>query len=335
MRIDPNPNSFSHSNEPAPTVSVVLSTFNGARFLAEQLDSLVEQRISEPLEILIRDDGSTDHTSEVLDQYRNAHPNLFRTVATNGRRIGPKESFIALLAEARGSYIAFCDQDDVWHRDKLARQLTALRELEARRSHDIPVLCCSDAEVTDAELNIIGPSYFLRHGLFLRDDREQRLARLLFRNYVIGATTMINRALADRCLIVPPEAIMHDWWAALIATCLGEVSVIRTPLIRYRQHTANAIGSRTRSFPRSPTEVRGYLTWTRKRTEACLRQARALAIAIDPDMTPGQRDLLGRYAEFGEQAKWRRAVTILATRAFKPGLLLNGVHMYACLRARP
>lgn len=335
MGKEPNSKSLSYSNELVPTVSVVLSTFNGARFLAEQLDSLVEQRISEPLEILIRDDGSTDHTSEVLDQYRKAYPNLFRTVATNGRRIGAKESFVALLAEARGSYIAFCDQDDVWHHDKLARQLAALRELEARRSPNMPLLCCSDAEVTDAELNIINPSYFLRHNIFLRDDREKRLARLLFRNYVIGATTMINRALAERCLIVPPEAIMHDWWAALIATCLGEVSVIRTPLIRYRQHAANAIGSRRRGFPLSPTEVRGYLTWARERTEDCLRQARALAIAIGPELTPGQRDMLGRYAEFGDQAKWRRVGTILATRAFKPGLLLNGVHMYACLRARP
>jgi glycosyltransferase involved in cell wall biosynthesis len=335
MRKEPISNSFSHSNEPAPTVSVVLSTYNGAGFLAEQLDSLLEQRIPERLEILVRDDGSTDRTSEVLDQYRNAHPNLFRTLAADGRRIGPKESFIALLAEARGSYIAFCDQDDVWHHDKLARQLAVLREIEARRGPGTPLLCCSDAEVTDAELNIISPSYFLRHSLFLRDDREQRLGRLLFRNYVIGATTMINRALADRCLIVPPEAIMHDWWAALIATCLGEVSVIRSPLIRYRQHTANAIGSRTRSFPRSPAEVRAYLTWARRRTEDCLRQARALAIAIDPHLTPGQRELLGRYAEFGEQAKWRRVLTILVTRAYKPGLLLNGVHMYACLSARP
>lgn len=315
-----------------PKIAVLLSTYNGERFLPEQLQSLRGQTVQD-FELVVRDDGSSDATLALLDQAATECPDQVRIVRDQHPRLGPKASFASLLGRTDARYVAFCDQDDFWQPDKLEKLLAAIEREEARHGVDTPVLACSDAAVTDAQLRVTDPSYFAKHRFSTADDRDLALPRLLFRNYAIGATTMINAALARRCRDMPGEAIMHDWWAALVACVAGRAVVVQEPLILYRQHGANAVGSKRRSLPRSAREAREALSWSQDSVARCVRQAQALYRAMGASANDEQRAVLERYSRFAAQSALGRAHTVFRTRAFKPGLALNGLHLYACMTA--
>lgn len=316
----------------SPRIDVLLSTYNGERYLGEQLQSLWEQTCQD-FTVLVRDDGSTDGTVALLRKAVVERPGRIQLVTDGESRLGPRDSFAKLMSIASAPYYAFCDQDDHWLPDKLALLLAAVQSVEQRRGTDCPVLCCSDVVVADEDLRATDPSYFAKHRISARDGRDLALRRLIFRNYAIGATTMINAALARQCTPVPHAAIMHDWWCALVATALGEAVVLSQPLMLYRQHGGNAIGSKRRGLPRSRRQAAEALAWSRTSVVRCVGQAQALRSKLAGRLNPSDRALLDAYADFDRQSPFRRAATILRTRAFKPGLALNSLHLYACLTA--
>lgn len=320
---------------PRPLIAVLLATYNGASYLREQLDSLWRQTCQD-FEVIVRDDGSTDATSEILRQAVEERPGRIHLFCDGLLRLGPKASFGVLLQQTDARWIAFCDQDDYWLPSKLARQVAKLKELEEQFGAATPLLCCSDAAVTDAQLQLAAPSYFAKHNISAVDGRDLALPRLLFRNYAIGATTMINAALAARCRTMPEEAVMHDWWCALVACVSGRSVVLADPLLQYRQHGSNAVGSRRRAMPRSSAELLEYLHWAQKMSARCVRQAQALYRATADDPGPARdtvKSVLQRYLSFATQSRLERAWTIMRTRSFKPGIALNALHLYACMTA--
>jgi glycosyltransferase involved in cell wall biosynthesis len=316
------------SNQP---IAILLSTFNGEKFLAEQLDSLWQQT-RQDFELFVRDDGSNDGTLQLLSAAAAERPGRMHIVGDYSKRLGPKRSFFSLLHHTDARYIAFCDQDDFWLPHKLERLVNATAQAESNLPTDAPVLCCSDAIVTDAALQPMGGTYFDRHRIRVSDGRDLALPRLLFRNFAIGATTMVNSALARRCRQVPAAAIMHDWWMALVATAIGRAIVLTEPLIFYRQHSANAVGSRQHAFPRTWDQVEGYLKLSRASAARCLAQAVAFNEHYSP-LPPQSARILEPFASFAGQGRLRRASTLMRSRAFKPGLALNGLHLYACVTA--
>jgi hypothetical protein len=255
-----------------------------------------------------------------------------RIIGGDSSRLGPMRSFFSLLHHTNARFIGFCDQDDVWLPQKVERLVDAIEQAESQLPADSPVLCCSDATVTDAALRPLDRTYHERHGFSLADGRDLALPRLLFRNFAIGATTMVNGALAKRCLAVPEAAIMHDWWMALVAVSMGRAIVLEEPLILYRQHSANAVGSRKHVFPTSWDQIQNYLQRSRLSAARCLSQA----VAFNKHYTalpPKSANILASFASFAEQDRLKRTLTLLRTRAFKPGLALNGLHFYACVTA--
>ena len=320
---------------PRLPVAVLMATYNGARFLREQLDSLWQQT-RQDFELIVRDDGSTDGTMDMLRDEVALRPDRVRIVDDGQGRLGPKASFAALLRQTDARWIAFCDQDDYWLPAKLARQITTLEELQAAHGPATPLLCCSDAVVTDSELRVTAPSYFARHNISVAQGRDLALPRLLFRNFAIGATTMVNAALAARCRSMPEEAIMHDWWCALVACVSGRSVVLPDAQVRYRQHGGNAVGSRRHGLPRSSMEFREQVRRAQSNTARCVRQAQALhrtAADFAFPLAPSICKLLNDYASFASQSPLTRALTVLRTRSFKPGIALNGLHIYACATA--
>lgn len=313
-------------------VSVLLATFNGARYLSEQMDSLLAQEKCRAAEIIVRDDGSSDGTLDVIRRYSTLHPRLIRILEPDGRRLGPKRSFATLLAEATGDYVAFCDQDDVWQADKLERQVNAIKAVEATAGVAAPVLCCSDATVVDSTLSVRSGSYFRRHGI-APGEGPRALSRLVFRNYAIGATTMINLALAVACREMPKEAVMHDWWAALVARSTGHTVILPEELILYRQHDGNAVGSRPRRLPRSLADLQTYIAWTRQMSLRTVVQANALLDLHSASMPPAEKNVLEQFRSFESQGRLQRMATLFRTRGFKPGFALNALHVFACLTA--
>lgn len=228
-------------------IAVLLSTHNGERFLADQLDSILQQSHAD-LVILARDDGSTDGTLALLQRYRQQHSERMRLVKSQTGNLGACASYGRLIAQALESksdlgleqaYLCFADQDDVWHPDKLKLNLQALQEIEQNGS--IAALVHSDLEVVDGNLQPVAPSLAAFQGL---RPRENRMGRVLVANAVTGCTVMINENLAHLAAPIPTAAVMHDWWLALVAAAAGKTVYLDAPLVKYRQHDSNTLGAK-------------------------------------------------------------------------------------------
>lgn len=221
-------------------VDILLATYNGERFLPELLASL-EAQTHTGWRLIVRDDGSSDGTRAILSDWAAAR--LDRVVLTepDGRNLGVSGSFGALLAVSDAPYFLFCDQDDVWLPDKIARLLALAEGAEREAGPGVPILVHSDLRVVDAGLAEIAPSYWRRQNF--HPERAARTGALLLQNCVTGCATLGNAALRRAACPVPEVVIMHDWWCAAVAWRIGRILACASPTVLYRQHGANALGS--------------------------------------------------------------------------------------------
>lgn len=204
-----------------PKVTVVLSTYNGERYLEQQLDSILAQNCDD-IRIYVRDDGSTDRTLEILARY--AQLDLIELV--QGENLGVTGSFLACVRAVSQDvpYIAFSDQDDVWHADKIQRAVDQLSNMDPQS----PALYYSERNYCDAELKNPVPSRLNRRG--------NSFVLSLFDNVCPGNTIVMNRALANLFLQSDFQDIYyHDWWLELLATCFGSVVYDPEPTVEYRR----------------------------------------------------------------------------------------------------
>ena len=209
-----------------------MSTYNGGRFIREQLDSLVKQE-KVRLRILIRDDGSVDGTVDIIKEYMAQYPFIS---FYQGENRGAPMSFLELCAKADDSdYFAFCDQDDVWDKDKL---ICAVKYLDAaeRKYGDIPLLYYSNLRVTDTDLKFLRRTYTKKR-IPIPKTKYTALAEVM----ASGNTFVFNNAL--RKLVnrkTPKWCSMHDSWLFLIASIFGRTVYDDRAHIDYRQHGDNA-----------------------------------------------------------------------------------------------
>lgn len=217
-------------------VAILLCTFNGGRFLKEQLDSIAAQ--SHPHWVVYAsDDGSTDETLAILRQYQNAWGND-RLVISQGPQRGFSSNFLSVLGQACGqhAYYAFCDQDDHWHPAKLKKALDWLE----RQSSQEPSLYCGRTRIVDVTGQVTGLS-----PLF---SKRPSFENALMQNLAGGNTMLINQRACALLNETPSDTLLvcHDWWAYLLITgCGGNVYYDPTPTLDYRQHTQNVIGANT------------------------------------------------------------------------------------------
>jgi glycosyltransferase involved in cell wall biosynthesis len=207
------------------TVTVALATYNGAKFLAEQLDSIQAQTVPD-LEIVVSDDGSEDGTWELLEQRAAREPRM--RIMRNPSTRGVRGNFESAIAAARGAWIAPADQDDIWEADKLAVLLDAVRQAPGA------VMAYSDSELIDSDGRRLGKRAFQRMVAF--DGGEPLI--LAFRNCVSGHAMLFHRGLLEVALPFP-DAPIYDWWLATAATSVGRVVRVDRPLVRHRQHGGN------------------------------------------------------------------------------------------------
>ena len=267
-------------------IGIVLAVYNGGNFLAQQLDSIADQGECGWL-LCARDDGSLDHSPEILEAYAKRDAR-FHVVSDSHGNLGAGGNFAELMtvdALASHPYIAFSDQDDVWRQDKLSRQMDMIRNMEQRFPNS-PLLVHSDMQVVDARLNQIFPSFMSYQGI--RHEANDPLNVLLVQNFVTGCTIMVNRKLLDIALPIPDEALMHDWWLALCAAVFGRIGYIDKPLLQYRQHGNNEVGAKQLSSFMNPISGRWRQRWLEGRDNLfqSMKQAQALSERIhehDPD----------------------------------------------------
>jgi len=234
-------------NQQEPRVLILLPVYNGGRYLRSQLDSILAQGIQNTL-IVCRDDGSSDDSAAILEQYAQQWPNRFRLLKAQTGNLGVSANVALLmqsvlqdgLLSSTSTYIALSDQDDCWDPEKLACCLAVMRS-EEQKNPGLPVLVHSDLRVVAEDGKLIAASFASYQGL---KPLRNSLASQLVCNTITGCTALMNSALLTKALPIPPQAIMHDWWLGLIALAFGRACYIDVPLLDYRQHDSNTVGAR-------------------------------------------------------------------------------------------
>lgn len=231
-----------------PRLAVLLSTYNGEKFLSDQLDSLFAQTY-ENFIVVVRDDGSSDSTLSILQNYMDRFNDRFHLIESSASNLGARDSFAYLMEYVLNNkaqlgidnaYMLFCDQDDVWFPNKIEVELEAMLESEASNP-GTPILIHSDLEVVSEKLESVAPSLAGYQGL---ETHRNSFNQMAISNLVTGCTALLNESLAKKCLPISSNAIMHDWWLALVASAFGKVVYLDQPLIHYRQHGSNTIGAK-------------------------------------------------------------------------------------------
>lgn len=222
-----------------PMVEVLLATYNGERFLAEQIESILAQDY-ECVRLVVRDDGSSDGSVAIVRSFVEMYPDRVTLVSDSMGNLGSAMNFFQLLCFSQSDYVMFSDQDDVWLPEKVDVTLTAMRDAETRYGKHVPVLAHTDLVVVDWDLLPVAGSFWAYQNL---DPRHDGINRLLVQNVVTGCTVMVNRSLMALVRPAADGMIEHDWWLALLAAAFGRIAYVSRQTILYRQHGHNVLGA--------------------------------------------------------------------------------------------
>lgn len=226
-------------------VDILLSTYNGEKFLVEQLESVFAQSFQD-FTLVVRDDGSTDATLEMLEEFVLKYPQRIRVLDDGLGNLGSSASFMKLLEFSDAKYMMFCDQDDVWMSDKVEVTLLEMLRLDVGDATEMPLLVFSDLKVVDSSLNIMADSFWEYQKM--TPDIAHEWKKLLAQNVVTGCTMMINQKAKECSLPFALKMMVHDQWIGVNVAKYGRVSYIDTKTILYRQHDNNVEGANSYGY---------------------------------------------------------------------------------------
>jgi len=232
-------------------IAVLLATYNGGKYIREQLESLFQQSC-DCFHLYVRDDGSSDDTMKIVEEFCQRYPDKVTILEDSQKHRGAAKSFMYLLENVDSEYYMFCDQDDIWLPEKVEKTFARMKDAEKVIADDgtrcsetteknAPILVATDLKVVDEHLNILKESF----NADLKIDVFRKHPELIcVRHVVTGCTMMFNRAAKLVSLPMSPRATMHDEWVAL---CIhfkgGVISILDDSTILYRQHTDNTLGA--------------------------------------------------------------------------------------------
>ena len=218
---------FLTTDSSAPSIAVIMSTYNGERYVRDQIESVLVQDAPN-VRLYIRDDGSSDETPAILAAYERAG----LATVTYGSNIGAASSFFSCLKNAQpADYYAFCDQDDLWLTDKLSRA-TAMLENATESQKRKPLLYCSELHYCDENLHYTHSSHLNKRGV--------SFATQLYETICSGNTMVFNEALRAEILHRGWDgAFLHDWWTSLVACAFGNIMWDEESRIMYRRTSDN------------------------------------------------------------------------------------------------
>lgn len=221
------------------TIAILLATYNGEKYLREQIDSLLAQSCQD-WHLYVHDDGSTDQTVEIVSSYVRQHPDKI-TLLDYPSQGGACQNFLSMLKHVEAPYYMFCDQDDVWLPEKIASSLAAMQEQESHYPEKA-VVVCTDLFITDEQLSVTEESMFAYlsvHPEYIRNFNDSGASAV-----VTGCTMLFNQKAKESCLDYQPAVIMHDCWLCHCALRQqGILYAIRQPMVYYRQHGNNSLGA--------------------------------------------------------------------------------------------
>ncbi len=213
-----------------------MTTYNGEKYLREQLDSILCQTYSD-FELIICDDCSSDNTCGILNEYKQKDIRI--KVYINETNLGFKKNFEKAISFCKGDYIAFCDQDDVWENWKLQESLDSIGD---------NYLICTDSLLVDSQLNSLNRTFKQNLGIKkVCMEQEFLLKNLIHHSFIQGATVICSREFVQRHLPIPDDCIYHDLYFGICAVIENSITYLDKPTLKYRQHENNVIGNKKKS----------------------------------------------------------------------------------------
>lgn len=274
--------------------AIVMSTYNGEAFVAEQIQSLLDQK-GVGLDIFIRDDGSNDGTPKILQKFEADHTNIHVTL---GENVGIFDSFFAALKVAveksEATSFFFCDQDDVWDLDKVRIQSAALTQYD----NTAPIMNYGRRIRTDEHGIPYGEPFF--------SGPVPSMDQAILYNRIPGCTTCFSRSAADLLLTHLPEpgqAYMHDWWVTKVLTACGQIKQCPNSLVLYRLHDNNEVAKPT-NYQKQKHRI-GRILWQGKGPKS-INQVRAFiccyrGVAKESVIIKGENLVLAAQGSFAER----------------------------------
>ena len=297
-------------------IAILLSTYNGAAYLEDFLISL-EKQTYQNWDLMVRDDGSSDDTLVILQKFSDNINKV--SILKDRQNLGAKKSFstlmnLALQSQEQYEYIMFSDQDDIWLPDKIEKTYLKMKEFERSRP-SLPLLVHSDVSVVDEKLNVLASSFWSYQHI---EPTRDKLNHLLLHNIVTGCTVMVNRALAENVKTIPNEAIMHDWWMAIVASAFGKIAYIDEPLMLYRQHGSNDTGAKNYGW--------GYFIKKfieRPSLDRYLAQAEMFLYMYEDKLDDNSKEMLLALKNFNSYSKFKKIKVIIKYKLWKNGFIRN------------
>ena len=292
------------------SIAILLATYNGEAYLQALLESLQAQSV-EDFTVLISDDGSTDNSLAIVNSFEcsDSRFQLLNLDVSKKDRGGPCGNFGRLMSVALDlgfKECFFCDQDDVWHRDKLHHCMQALADIEG----EAPCLVVCEYDIVRGNSTIVRPPP--RRAPF------STLEDICSRNIYPGCTLAFNRSALELAMPFPGSVIMHDWWVTLLVSAAGTVRRVEQPVVRYRIHDRNVVG-----IPNFALQVLRGLSLTRSASElqATFEQAAAAAYRLSERGTSfedlSSRSAIEAYSNLSEMpiSKALRAISSSGIRS--------------------
>ena len=298
-------------------IIILLAAYNGSRYVEEMIDSILAQDYTN-WKLILSDDGSTDHTPEILESYETRFPEKILFYRSGMRFGNAQNHFMHLLKKFQNDapYLMFADQDDVWHSDKVRKTYEMMKKTE--KSPEIPTMVHTDLRVVNQELEELFPSFVEMSSI--RGTRME-LKHLLVQNVVTGCTMMVNRALAElACSSMPQgEILMHDWWLALLAAACGNTGFLNEATIDYRQHGGNSVGAKnTRSLKYIVSRLKTYDM--AENMHHTFLQAKQFHKCFSEFLSEEQRFQVTLYAQLAERGRFARRWAYVRHGYWKCGL---------------
>lgn len=289
-------------------VCVIMSTYNGEKYLSEQLDTILGQRNVE-IKIFVRDDGSTDNTVNILKKYSE----LGQLEYIVGENLGAAKSFMSAIMLAPDSeYYAFSDQDDVWEENKIEE---AVKKIQKSDSSEMPILYHSKVKITNERGEVIGENGRYEHKEFLNG----------YCGYAIGCTVVFNNALMNFLKKYNPQTlIMHDAWVKDVCIAVeGKVIFDNKAYICYRQHGNNVVGGGDDLCSKIKRRIKYYKKRPNKVNKYTLQE---LLIGYRGDMSPDKVSRAEKLCNYDKSIK--DMFKVLVERSYFSGNFLWGVEQY-------
>mgnify|MGYP003365608918 FL=1 len=302
-------------------IAICLATYNGEKYLKEQLDSIVAQS-NKDWNLFIRDDSSTDKTKSICKDYERNFPLKIFLIKDKFRCGSAEKNFLTIMNYIkknfpnRYDYFMFSDQDDYWHPKKIELSLRKMHDLE-EDYYEYPLLVHTDLNVVDADRNIISNSFFDYRNL---DSTVTEVNRLLMQNNVTGCTMLWNKNLMNM-VDTDVQVAMHDWWLTLLASCFGKIGFVTESTIDYRQHGNNVVGAikvNTLSFIINRLFINNNIKET---LSLAIEQSKVFLEEYGQKLSSENRDIIYSFSCLHKINKFKRISVVLRKGFLKQGII--------------